>query len=627
MSIGFAGAAAGQVVSNGQTLPTIADGSSVATGGQFVIGADQAGEVTIDSGGSLRTAGITLGQQVGGEGQLQLRGSGALTDSLDDLVIGDAGAGQVRVLDHARLTTGPVSDLVIAKQPGAQGRLVVDGDATADLGGHGFVNAWHPESPGRPTVSLDQGAILRFAVGNPASVAAGQAGSLALGFASTHTTTLTAAGEGTLLNVPGVWSLGHTAPGEAELFDGSHATLGTLHLGVAAPASLLMNGASLSADTLDAGTAPHAPATLVGDEHTTIQLGQGGLRFGPIAGISPNAQVDPPAPANFTLRGTLTSQGPIDLGGTADAQGHLLQLLGHDATLVTPQELRLGGPTSHDRATLRLAGSTANAESASVEPGGTLTGHGTLLFDRQLNVAGTVHAAGVLTVDADRLSRFFADATLAVDVAVVPIDHDDDPHTPTIPTLVHGTLRFTDDARLDGTLDIRPQTGFPNLPLSDLPEYQPFVLAETNGTFTGWFDRIDTPGIPLDAPLGESPADLPQDVLAVVQTDTALIAQRARVGDANLDRRVDQQDLNAVLSNWGASTASRALDWSDGDFNGNGVIEQTDLNAVLNRWGTATLPSWTLAPPSVPEPATAGLALSPLACRRRRPGPRKAESS
>ncbi|MEM1446276.1 MAG: dockerin type I domain-containing protein [Planctomycetota bacterium] len=604
-------AAEAQVVANGQTLPMISNGPNVATGGQFVIGDDLWGEVLIGSGGSLRTAGITLGNQASGHGGLELRGTSALTDSLDDLVVGGAGEGELRVLDHGRLTTGPASDLVIAAQPGGQGRFIVDGYATADLGGHGYINAWQPESPGRPAVSLDQGATLRFALGNGAGVAAGEVGSLALGYDGTHSATLTAAGDGTLLDVPGVWSLGHAAPGEAELFDRARAAIGTLHLGVASPASLRLDDANLSAHALWAGTASHARATWSSDEHSTIQLGAGGLRFGPIPGVTPVSE--PPAVADFTVRGTLTSLGSIDLGGTVSSQGHQFRLLGHDATLATPHELRLGGPTPDERATLHLAGSSAAARSASVEPGGTLSGHGTLTLDRQLNAAGTVHASGLLNVEASRLSRFFADATLAVDIAVVPFDDDADPHTPPIPVIAHGTLAFTDDARLDGTLEVRAQTGFPNLPLADMPRYDPFVLAQTDGRFTGWFQRIEAPLIP----------EFPQptkDAIAVVQTDNALIAQRALLGDANLDRRVDQTDLNVVLSNWGASTFDRLVDWSVGDFNGDGQVEQTDLNAVLRHWGLASAPVLDAAASALPEPAIGGLLLAFLGmirCRNR----------
>ncbi len=582
-----------QVVSTGQSLPGLVSGSGVAVQGWVVIGDDAPGAVSVSSGGSFRSAGVTLGRQTTGHGQLEVRGTSAIADSLDDLVIGDAGVGELRVLQHARLTTGPASDLWLGRQSGGTGRLIVDGYATADLGGHGYVSARHPESPGRPSVSLDQGATLRFGLGNPGGVAAGTVGSFALGYAGPETVTLSAAGDGTLLDVPGVWSLGHAGPAEAELFDNAFARVGTLHLGVASAATILLDGATLSANTLHAGTAPHAPATLTADAHSALQLGQGGLRFGPILGLSPIGQA--PAAARFTLRGSLTSQGPIDLGGTTEGPGlggHRVALLDSSASLSTIGELRIGGPRPDDRATLSLQDANASANSASVEPGGTLSGHGTLTLGRQLTVVGTVEApGGVLTVDAARLSRFFADATLAVGYAVIPIDHDADPHTPSLPTITHGTLRFTDDARLDGTLDLRRNENFPALPIEAMPWYEPFTLADTAEAFTGWFDRIAGVRLTEDS------------ALAVVQTDSALIAQRALLGDANLDQRIDQHDLDAVLNHWGDSTAQRALDWSDGDFNGDGTIEQADLDVVLNRWGGHASPVLNLT--AIPEPATA----------------------
>ncbi|MEM8494847.1 MAG: hypothetical protein AAF663_05625, partial [Planctomycetota bacterium] len=53
-------------------------------------------------------------------------------------------------------------------------------------------------------------------------------------------------------------------------------------------------------------------------------------------------------------------------------------------------------------------------------------------------------------------------------------------------------------------------------------------------------------------------------------------------GDANLDGAINQADLNAVMNNWGSSTAG----WAEGLFDPSGLtVGQSDLNAVLNNWG------------------------------------------
>ncbi|MEM1446275.1 MAG: hypothetical protein AAGF84_09485 [Planctomycetota bacterium] len=84
-------------------------------------------------------------------------------------------------------------------------------------------------------------------------------------------------------------------------------------------------------------------------------------------------------------------------------------------------------------------------------------------------------------------------------------------------------------------------------------------------------------------------------------------------GDANLDTRIDQSDLNAVLSNWGNLDAG----WASGDFNGDRAVNQSDLNAVLTNWGASASPSFEGF--AVPEPALlGGVSLLALVTRRTR---------
>jgi len=70
-------------------------------------------------------------------------------------------------------------------------------------------------------------------------------------------------------------------------------------------------------------------------------------------------------------------------------------------------------------------------------------------------------------------------------------------------------------------------------------------------------------------------------------------------GDANLDGRVDDDDLSIVLAAWtGARGAGRI--WSLGDFDGNGSVSDADLSLLLAHWtGPPTGP--------IPEPATVAL--------------------
>lgn len=67
-------------------------------------------------------------------------------------------------------------------------------------------------------------------------------------------------------------------------------------------------------------------------------------------------------------------------------------------------------------------------------------------------------------------------------------------------------------------------------------------------------------------------------------------------GDANGDNKVDDSDLNLLLTGWGIGT-----DWQEGDFNADDIVNDSDLNFLLSNW---TYPP---ASSAVPEPATLGL--------------------
>ena len=92
-------------------------------------------------------------------------------------------------------------------------------------------------------------------------------------------------------------------------------------------------------------------------------------------------------------------------------------------------------------------------------------------------------------------------------------------------------------------------------------------------------------------------------------------------GDANLDGKVDVNDLTIVLSNFGQTAG---MDWSTGDFNGDGRVDVNDLTTVLSHFGSSARSSAGMA--SVPEPSAvlligAGVVgLSGYFCRRRRTG-------
>ena len=100
-------------------------------------------------------------------------------------------------------------------------------------------------------------------------------------------------------------------------------------------------------------------------------------------------------------------------------------------------------------------------------------------------------------------------------------------------------------------------------------------------------------------------------------TEQAFLLRTALPGDANLDGKVDINDLTIVLSHYGQSTG---MSWSTGDFIGDGTVNINDLTIVLANYNRTARRA---ALAAVPEPGTwallaAGLvALSARAWRER----------
>ena len=76
---------------------------------------------------------------------------------------------------------------------------------------------------------------------------------------------------------------------------------------------------------------------------------------------------------------------------------------------------------------------------------------------------------------------------------------------------------------------------------------------------------------------------------------TAYILKPASPGDANLDGRVDINDLTAALTNYGNTAAT----WAMGDFNNDGRVDINDLTMMFDNYGTGS----GVGLAAVPEPA------------------------
>jgi hypothetical protein len=95
----------------------------------------------------------------------------------------------------------------------------------------------------------------------------------------------------------------------------------------------------------------------------------------------------------------------------------------------------------------------------------------------------------------------------------------------------------------------------------------------------------------------------------------AIVMKPSLPGDANLDGRVDINDLTIVLTNYGQT----GMTWTQGDFTDDGKVDINDLTIVLTRYGQTVASAGAGSNVSaVPEPSTLlllGLALAaPAVC-------------
>ncbi len=555
-----------QVTGTGDILPAQTDANAWIVGGQLVVGNDATGAVNAQNSSDIHSAGLVLGAQSTGDGTVTLSGLGTSYDVIGDVVLGAAGTGRLRIFDTARVVTAPAFNVRLGAQPGGRGELEINALAQLDVGRDLVVNGWADEQ-GVPAVALDGGARVRLGTG-------GAGGDFVLNQSGTHEVTFSAAGENTRLDAPGIWRIADGGPARAELFDGVVVVAGTVELGAGSRGRLLVDDAWVSTDALALATQSAGFATLDASATGHVQVGGGGV-------VSGAGQVD------AAFAGTLFSTGRIELTGSAVGVGQRVELIGHDASWSTAAWIGIGGLADDDQARLHLGGATASAGTfAVIEVGGTLSGAGTVDLNDRLTVRGTVETTGgVLLVDAPNTSRF-QNGRLVAPYAVRETDDDEDPLTPPIIEIGHGVLRFTADARLDGTLRLPRTDQRPDL---DLPLYEPWTLIDTqdeNGTLIGIFDTVEH--VQVDAQTG----------LAVTYEAQRVEARRALLGDADLDGWINQADLDTVLANWGAASAH----WVVGDFNGDGVVRQADLDAVLLYWGNHAAALW---PQAIPEPTTA----------------------
>jgi hypothetical protein len=174
----------------------------------------------------------------------------------------------------------------------------------------------------------------------------------------------------------------------------------------------------------------------------------------------------------------------------------------------------------------------------------------------------------------------------------------------------HGTLYF-DNARLTPKLDLGDfnADGFVNATDVDL------LLRTPNDDFSDLMFDVNADGAVVSPPgAGVAASDTDYWVNLIVGT---------RYGDANLDKKVDFDDLLSLAQNYGNTTTGT---WALGDFDGNNTVAFEDLLALAQNYGFAGvvpgasgefMVDWTLAQSMVPEPVSASALMIGFAAARR----------
>jgi hypothetical protein len=302
------------------------------------------------------------------------------------------------------------------------------------------------------------------------------------------------------------------------------------------------------------------------------------------------------------------------VGGTSTTPGHLL-LLDADHALIGDATLGAGTALQAPNGTTLRASRQLTAGADAVISGnftnqGAVAGPTTagkfLAFtddvDGPGSFTGNIRHQGIYTAppnpgttSAGADLTFAPSAGLAIDVA---------------PDSNHLRLQAAGAAILNGTLKILTAPGFVPAPLQAYPLLQ---ATSRTGVFTTYSGTDAGKGL----------------LYAPVYSDTGLTLIPTLPGDANVDGRVDFNDLVAIAQHYNTSTGNV---WSTGDFTYDGVTDFNDLVLLAQHYNTSVFApaaaasgsdfaqDWSLA--QVPEPAAVSslLILAPaiLARRRRR---------
>ncbi len=121
------------------------------------------------------------------------------------------------------------------------------------------------------------------------------------------------------------------------------------------------------------------------------------------------------------------------------------------------------------------------------------------------------------------------------------------------------------------------------------------------GDFTGdgTVDATDIDALYTEINAGNGAAEFDLDGNGKVEAaDVVFLVENILgtfMGDADLDGKVDAQDLNQVGINW---RATAGVGWADGDYSGDDKVDAADLNLLGINWRNGVAPAAASAPPN-----------------------------
>lgn len=390
----------GQGLGSNVTASVTGSGASWMASGDFNVGYDGTGAVTIQDGGFVSSASGQVGLNAGSEGTVDILGAGSSWSCANGLNIGKGGNGLVTVQDGAELQVG--GDIVLGSEGSLNGQLVASGTGTTVQAISGTISVGET---GNGLLGIQDGAVVTSQNGY-------------LGHNSPDAVgTVYVDGTNAVWQVGGDFVVGDLGSGELLIRNGGSVVVGdgvgTLTVGAGF-------GSSGEIRIGDGGDGP-AGSLLAGE--VTGGLGSASLVF-------------QHAESSYTFAPVLS--------------GSLSVYHFNTGTTILTGANTYSGTTNVEGGTLIVNGTHTGGGAYTVYAGGTLGGNGTI--NAPVTVYGKLapgNSPGILTIDGDYTQA--ATGTLEIEVGGLTPGNGPDNHDQVV---VSGV------AALDGRLEVPIINGF-----------------------------------------------------------------------------------------------------------------------------------------------------------------------